>query len=104
MPKNIVICFDGTNNQFGYANTNVVRLVQVLESDGTTQCIYYDPGVGTLAEPGIFTKIGKKISKLFGLAFGAGLGWKVQEAYSYLMDIWEPGDRVYLFGFSRGAY
>jgi uncharacterized protein (DUF2235 family) len=43
-------------------------------------------------------------SEWFGLAFGTGLTWKVQEAYIYLMDFWEPGDQVFLFGFSRGAY
>ncbi len=52
----------------------------------------------------MFTAVGKRISELFGLAFGGGLTWKVEEAYSYLMDYWEPGDRVFLFGFSRGAY
>ena len=46
----------------------------------------------------------KRISEVFGLAFGAGLSWKVGEAYTYLMEAWEPGDRVFLFGFSRGAY
>ncbi|HLX11516.1 MAG TPA: DUF2235 domain-containing protein, partial [Bacteroidota bacterium] len=104
MGKNIVICLDGTNNQFRKNNTNVVRLVQVLAHDPSKQILYYDPGVGTLSEPGAFTKIGKWFSKIMGLAFGAGLGWKVREAYTYLMDFWEPGDNVFIFGFSRGAY
>jgi hypothetical protein len=43
-------------------------------------------------------------SKIKGLGFGAGLTWKVEEAYSYLMEIWEPSDEVFLFGFSRGSY
>jgi uncharacterized protein (DUF2235 family) len=104
MPRNLVICCDGTNNQFGPENTNVVRLVQVLDRDPLEQRLYYDPGVGTLPEPGAMTRIMKRLSELYGLAFGAGLTLKVQEAYAYLMDFWEPGDRVYLFGFSRGAY
>ena len=104
MPRNLILCCDGTNNQFGSENTNVVRLVQVLERDPARQRLYYDPGVGTLPEPGVVTWLGKKVSDILGLAFGAGLPWKVQEAYSYLMDIWEPGDQVFLFGFSRGAY
>lgn len=102
--RNLIICCDGTNNQFGDNNTNVVRLVQVLDRDPGRQRIYYDPGVGTLPEPGWVTRWGKKISDLAGLAFGAGLVWKMQEAYTFLMNIWEPGDRVFLFGFSRGAY
>jgi uncharacterized protein (DUF2235 family) len=66
--------------------------------------VYYDPGVGTFPEPGWVTWAGKLISDIAGLAFGAGLTWKIQEAYRYLMHNWEPGDQVFLFGFSRGAY
>ena len=102
--RNLVICCDGTNNQFGPENTNVVRLVQVLDRDPAKQRLYYDPGVGTLPEPGAFSAFRKRLSETAGLAFGAGLNWKVQEAYTYLMENWEPGDRVFLFGFSRGAY
>jgi uncharacterized protein (DUF2235 family) len=104
MPRNIIICCDGTNNEFGPKNTNVVRLIQALDRNPRKQRMYYDPGLGTLPEPGVWTSFGKEISKLFGLAFGSGLSWKVGEAYSYLMNFWEPGDSVYVFGFSRGAY
>ncbi|MFL5245253.1 MAG: T6SS phospholipase effector Tle1-like catalytic domain-containing protein [Gemmataceae bacterium] len=104
MLKNLVICCDGTKNEFGPENTNVVRLIQALDRDPTRQLIYYDPGIGTLPEPGWVSAAGKKVSEILGLAFGAGLLWKVGAAYSYLMDFWEPGDRVFLFGFSRGAY
>src|SRR5690242_17029916 len=104
MSRNLVICCDGTNNQFGPQNTNVVRLIQVLDRDPSKQRLYYDPGVGTLPEPGLFTKLSQRLSELRGLAFGAGLTWKVEEAYSYLMELWEPEDQVFVFGFSRGAY
>src|ERR1043165_1020300 len=104
MPRNLVICCDGTSNQFGVQNTNVVRLIQSLDRDPTRQRLYYDPGVGTLPEPGFVTAIGQWFSDVCGLAFGAGLLWKVQEAYAYLMNMWEPEDHVFLFGFSRGAY
>ncbi|HEY5960643.1 MAG TPA: DUF2235 domain-containing protein, partial [Polyangiaceae bacterium] len=101
--KNIVICCDGTSNQFGDVNTNVVRLVQVLEQS-SAQLVYYDPGVGTMPAPRAVGKPAQVISKIFGLAFGAGLVSNVAEAYSFLMDQWEPGDEIFLFGFSRGAY
>jgi uncharacterized protein (DUF2235 family) len=104
MARNLVICCDGTNNQFGSQNTNVVRLVQALNRNPTIQRLYYDPGLGTLPEPGAMTRLTKAVSTWLGLAFGAGLNWKVSEAYTYLMDSWEPGDQVFLFGFSRGAY
>jgi uncharacterized protein (DUF2235 family) len=57
-----------------------------------------------MPEPGAITRIGKKISQVVGLAFGGGIFRDVEQAYTYLMDIWEPGDRVFLVGFSRGAY
>src|SRR6266849_7335754 len=102
MPRNLVICCDGTSNQFGLNNTSVIRLIQVLEHDAGSQLIYYDPGIGTLPEPGLVTKIGKKISEAIDLAFATSLKRKVGAAYAFLMEHWEPGDRVYLFGFSRG--
>lgn len=102
--RNLILCFDGTNNEFGREDTNVVRLVRVLDRTPTTQRLYYDPGVGTLPEPGIFVPAFKTLSEWVGLAFGLGLTRKVREAYGYLMDYWEPGDRVFIFGFSRGAY
>ena len=101
-PQNIVICFDGTNNQFGANNTNIVRLIQVLDRD--CQRLYYDPGVGTLPEPWLRTRAEKEISLVCGLAFGQGLIEKVQSAYQFLIENWESGCRVFLFGFSRGAY
>ena len=89
MSKNLVVCCDGTNNQFGSCNTNVVRLVQVLDRDPARQLIYYDPGVGTMPEPGFWSPVGKWFSKVFGLAFGAGLEGKVGRAYMFLMRHYE---------------
>jgi uncharacterized protein (DUF2235 family) len=102
--RNIIICCDGTNNEFGEQNTNIVRLIQCLDRKPGLQRLYYDPGVGTLPEPGVITGIGKWISKAVQLGFGVGLESNVKEAYSFLMDQWETGDKVYMFGFSRGAY
>lgn len=104
MGRNLVLCFDGTNNEFGKENTSVVRLIQSLNRDPKKQRLYYDPGVGTLPEPGLALPWLKRASELFGLAFGAGLSAKVGQGYSYLMEMYEPGDKVFLFGFSRGAH
>ena len=101
---NLVLCCDGTSNQFGTNNTNVIRLVQVMLRHPEKQRLYYDPGVGTLPQPGIRGKIASAWSIVKGLAFGAGLADNVTEAYTYLMNYWERGDRVFLFGFSRGSY
>jgi uncharacterized protein (DUF2235 family) len=103
MTRNLVICCDGTSNRFGERNTNVVRVVQCL-ARSESQLAYYDPGVGTIPAAGALTWLQHRLSTLAGLAFGAGLERNVEEAYCWLMDWWEPEDRVFLFGFSRGAY
>lgn len=104
MGKNIVICLDGTGNQFGEKNSNVVRLFRMLERSPTEQVAYYDPGVGTMGDPTYKTWIARKINKILGLAFGRGLMRNLVEAYTYLMEHYEDGDKVFVFGFSRGAY
>jgi uncharacterized protein (DUF2235 family) len=104
--KNIVVCLDGTGNQLkAKGNTNVVRLYEMLDlTDPSKQVAYYDPGVGTFSAQGAWTPVGQRISKLFGLAFGSGLRTNLGEAYTYLMQHYEAGDRLFIFGFSRGAY
>jgi uncharacterized protein (DUF2235 family) len=104
MAKNIVICCDGTGNEFGDHNSNVVKLYSVLIIDGKRQMGYYHPGVGTMGAPTAHNKVTETWSIVMGLAFGAGLLANVGDAYRYLMNVYEDGDQVYLFGFSRGAY
>ncbi|MGW3665160.1 DUF2235 domain-containing protein [Streptomyces sp. NPDC005141] len=106
MPKNLVICLDGTGNQVkAKGNTNVVRLYEMLDlSDPVRQIAYYDPGVGTFSAAGAWTPVGRRLSKLLGLAFGSGMKANLAEAYTYLMAHYQPGDHIHVFGFSRGAY
>ena len=107
--KNIVICCDGTRGKYGAKekNTNVVRLFERLGQDGADQVSYYDPGVGTHSSA--WTWLGRRISNLVVSAtgvslVGAGVKGNVRQAYKYLMDHYEPGDQVFLFGYSRGAH
>ncbi len=88
MPKNIVICCDGTGNEFGEHNSNVVKLYSTL----------------IMGAPTATNRVSKAWSVVMGLAFGGGLLANVGDAYRYLMDTYEDGDKVFLFGFSRGAY
>ncbi len=101
--RNIVVCLDGTSNQFGASNSNVVKLYSVLKKDAARQITYYDPGVGTLGDRRLVTPLSKKVSQLFGLAFGYGFAEMVANAYAFLMNNHREGDRLFLFGFSRGA-
>jgi len=106
MGKNIVVCLDGTGNQLkARGSTNVVRLFEMLDlSDPGQQVAYYDPGVGTFGAQGAWTPLARRLTKLAGLALGYGLRTNLGEAYTYLLHEYEEGDRLFIFGFSRGAY
>ena len=104
MMRNIVVCCDGTSNEFCRDNTNVVKLYQMLARDPDRQLSFYDPGVGTFASPASLLPITRRVTRVLGLAIGLGLMDNVEEAYTYLMNHWKPGDAIYIFGFSRGAY
>jgi uncharacterized protein (DUF2235 family) len=106
MPKNIVICLDGTGNQLkANANSNVLHLYSMLDlGDPGRQVGYYDPGVGTMGASGAWSTWGRKLTRLLGLAFGSGIKDNLGEALGFLIRNYVPGDRVYIFGFSRGAF
>jgi len=104
MPKNIVVCCDGTANEFAQDRTNVIKLSYTLEHGSGRQIVYYHPGLGTMEPAGALTPLAQKTTRLLGQAIGYGLGSEVRDAYVFLMNSFEPDDRVFLFGFSRGAY
>lgn len=104
MPKNLVLCCDGTNNEYGTKNTNVVHLFGALVQEPHVQLAYYHPGLGTMGAPGAWTRTARWLSRFLGQAFGRGLADDLRDAYVFLMRHYEPEDRVFLFGFSRGAY
>jgi uncharacterized protein (DUF2235 family) len=103
MPKNIVICCDGTANEFAKDRTNVIKLYYTLEQT-PEQVTYYHPGLGTMEPAGALTPFARKVTKGLGLAMGYGLSNDIRDAYTYLMNHYQDGDKVYVFGFSRGAY
>lgn len=103
MAKNIVICCDGTGNEFGEWNSNIVKLYKTLVCNAS-QVAYYYPGGGTMGARNAPTRIGKWWTRLIDLAFGYGASDNIADAYQFLMRAFEPGDQVYVIGFSRGAY
>ncbi len=104
MARNIIVCCDGTSNQPSKDATNVAKLTEALIKDPARQLVYYHPGLGTMAAPGFTTRVGSWGARTAGLALGYGLKDDLRDAYSYVMNNWRPGDRLFLFGFSRGAY
>jgi uncharacterized protein (DUF2235 family) len=104
MPRNIVLCCDGTANEFTTHPTNVVKLFRALIKDSSVQATWYHPGVGTMAPPGVLTKAGSFLAQAAGMAFGYGLNNDIRDAYVFVANHFQEGDRLFLFGFSRGAY
>ena len=103
--KRIAIFCDGTWNRLSAPNpTHVARLARAVTSsaaDGRTQLVYYQQGVGTGRGSG---KLAKSMDKWLGGALGWGLDDNIVEAYRNLGFWYEPGDEIFIFGFSRGAY
>jgi uncharacterized protein (DUF2235 family) len=103
MPKNIVLCSDGTGNRdIKGRGTNVFKLFEAVDLNGhrtnpdlDTQLAFYDDGVGTGGNP---------IRRLIGGAAGLGLKSNVKELYRELSRVYDEGDSIFLFGFSRGAF
>lgn len=97
MPKRVIVCCDGTWNTAGQRTpTNVVRFherIAPIAPDGTEQRAFYHPGVGT-----------RRWDRLRGGAFGFGLSEIVKDAYRLVIESYEPGDELFLVGFSRGAF
>jgi uncharacterized protein (DUF2235 family) len=98
MPRNLILCLDGTWNRPGQKDqgvetkTNVRKLYEAL-ADRPDQLARYFSGVGT--DPG---------EKVAGGAFGWGLFDQIKDGYRKLREQFAPGDRIYIFGFSRGAF
>jgi uncharacterized protein (DUF2235 family) len=101
--RNLVVCLDGTSNEPESGTTNVARTYAVA-AKSDTQLVYYDPGVGTMGARGAVTNVGKKVTRVAGLVVGFGVKDNIEEAYTWLAGHYERSDRIFVFGFSRGAY
>jgi uncharacterized protein (DUF2235 family) len=102
MTKRLVVCCDGTWNTPDQlrdgvrAPTNVAKIAVGVAGeggDGAPQLLQYEQGVGT-----------RRFERFRGGAFGYGLSRNIRDCYRFLVDNYEPGDKLYFFGFSRGAY
>jgi uncharacterized protein (DUF2235 family) len=113
--KNILIFCDGTGNAGGILAdedlTNVYKLFRATRSgplsriDPSKQLAFYHPGLGSQSAGGQF-KIGvvRKLYNLLSQMTGLGITKHIIECYAAIIRMWAPGDHIYLFGFSRGAY
>jgi uncharacterized protein (DUF2235 family) len=109
MHRQLIICCDGTDNNLTgrRRDTNVAQLCELLAPDSQNQLLYYDPGVGNageLPEANPWDRLQQKFKRASSLAYGSGIYENIAEAYRFLMRHWQPGDQIFLYGFSRGAF
>jgi hypothetical protein len=112
MAKNILVLADGTGNEGGLlpdeSRTNVYKLYRAtrngpdLKIDPRKQIAFYLHGIGT-PTPGLSSRW-QRIREAIEQMIGGGLTGRIIDGYAAIVSVWQPGDRIYLFGFSRGAY
>ena len=99
MPKTLVVCCDGTWKRADEKDVSnvekIARSIQLRDPRGEPQIVHYSKGVGAT---GIW------LERLLAGALGLGLDDAISDCYRFLALNFEPGDRVFVFGFSRGAY
>ncbi|KAJ7627789.1 hypothetical protein DFH06DRAFT_1272916 [Mycena polygramma] len=103
--RNLILSIDGTSNQYGDKNTNVIELyARIIKDD--TQLAYYNSGIGTYARPSWRSIHYWK--QVFYNYLDLAIAWNFEKVviagYRWLSNHYQPGDKIFLFGFSRGAY
>lgn len=116
MPKNILIFSDGTGQAGGLTPdqnvSNIYKLYRATRCgpdtniDPSEQLTFYDPGLGSQPDSGLFfvTRAYRWLHDVVSQATGLGITTNIVDCYAALLRMWQPGDRIFLFGFSRGAY
>lgn len=115
MPKNILIFSDGTGQAGGFmpdeTRSNVYKLYRATrvcpdsKIKPSEQMAFYDAGLGSRGDVGGPSHgFWRRIYNFLSQATGLGITRNIMDCYAALIRLWEPGDRIYLFGFSRGAY
>lgn len=114
MSKNIVIFSDGTGQDGGVRPeqrmSNIFKMYRATrpgpdtDVDPERQVVFYDPGLGTDAGATGITSIRRALGKLLSSVTGRGITTNIVDCYEFIINHYRPGDRIWLFGFSRGAY
>jgi uncharacterized protein (DUF2235 family) len=112
--KNIVVFSDGTGQdgavRLDARLSNVYKLYRAsrigadTSIDPSEQIAFYDPGLGTDADSHGFGKVFRALYKMWASIAGRGIGTNIADCYEFIINHWEAGDRIFIFGFSRGAY
>ncbi|KAL1616373.1 hypothetical protein SLS54_008469 [Diplodia seriata] len=110
--RTFVLCFDGTGNKFQGtdADSNILKIFRMLDRRDGSQFHYYQPGIGTYVTTGSLShtsrwqRFSSWYAKTKDSAIGTSFAEHVMGGYKFLMRYYLPGDEIYFFGFSRGAY
>ncbi|KAF9894175.1 hypothetical protein FE257_009148 [Aspergillus nanangensis] len=110
--REFVLCFDGTGYKFrgDDADSNVLKIYRMLDRNDPRQFHYYQAGFGTCttaiwqSRDANANRVKRWISNTKDAALGTTFEEHVMDAYRFLMRFYSPGDGIYIFGFSRGAY
>ncbi|KAI9444606.1 hypothetical protein H4582DRAFT_2108483 [Lactarius indigo] len=103
--RTLVLCFDGTGDQFDADNSNIIQFFSMLKKDDKSQQLtYYQAGIGTYTIPEVATPFMAKVKKSIDMAIGSHLDAHVMGGYEFLMEHYHAEDKICIFGFSRGAY
>ncbi|TVY84261.1 Uncharacterized protein LSUE1_G000870, partial [Lachnellula suecica] len=108
----IVLCFDGTGNKFhgDSSDSNILKIFRMLDRSSGLGFHYYQPGIGTyvtttsLSTKGTIERFKNWYRKTKDTAVGTNFDQHVVGGYKFLMQYYSPGDDIFMFGFSRGAY
>ncbi|KAJ8503121.1 hypothetical protein ONZ45_g11141 [Pleurotus djamor] len=109
--RNLIINIDGTSNQFSEYSTNIVEMFSRIikdfdEGEEIEQLVFYNSGIGTYARPS-FRSL-HYLKQVIINHIDTAIAWNferiIHAAYKWLSENYRRGDRIFLFGFSRGAY
>lgn len=114
MSKNIVVYSDGTGQDGGVRPeqtiSNVYKMYRASRTgpdnpiDPHDQVAFYDPGLGTDIGATALSAPWRFLQKMLGSVTGRGIVQNIADCYAFIINHYEPGDRIFLVGFSRGAY
>ncbi|KAK7180614.1 short chain dehydrogenase reductase family [Paraphaeosphaeria sporulosa] len=113
--RKFILCFDGTGNKFSGtdADSNILKIYRLLDRNEDDQFHYYQPGIGTyivtssrkdVSHSGKLDRLKSWYIKAKDSAIGTSFAEHVMGGYKFLMRYYSPGDDIFFFGFSRGAY
>lgn len=102
--RDLIVMCDGTSNEINTRLSNVLKLFRMIQRRDYVR-VFYDPGIGTIGDDTPWRRARQRTRAVFELATGYGLDANIADAYAWLCNNWRgEEDRIWLFGYSRGAY